>query len=331
MKNVLVSGIAGFVGAHALQQIMKTTDYSVIGLDRLDSSGNLNRLGPFLEANPQYKNRFKFVWHDLKAPLNSTVAAEIGKVNGIIHLAAQSDVHRSFFYPLEFVYDNVCGAANILEYARTLDSLDVFIDYSTDETTSYAPPGVAHKEDAPHNPSNVYAATKSSQRQLSFAYAKSYKIPVITTYTMNQFGEMQHISKFLPICIKKILNDETIDIHCDYKNNMKPGSRMYLHTRNSCAAVLFLMKNGKKYGEAYNIPGQVELDNLEFAQLVGKILGKTPKFNMVDFHGSRTEHDAVYRLDGTKLKETGFIYPVEFEKSLEKCIFWTMNHPKWLE
>lgn len=330
MKHILLTGVAGFVGSHALQGIMKNTDWNIVGLDRLDSSGNLNRIGPFLEANPQYKNRFKFIWHDLKALITPTISAQIGKIDSIIHLASQSDVHRSFHYPLEFVYDNVGGCATILEYARTLDSLEVFIDYNTDECAAYAAPGIYHKEEAAHNPSNVYSATKSSQRQLCFAYAKTYHLPIITTYTMNQIGEMQHISKFLPICIKKILNNEVIDIHCDFKNNMKPGVRMYLHTRNSIDATLFLMKNGKKDGSAYNIAGQIELDNLEFASLVGKIMNKTPIFNMVNFHGQRNDHDSCYRLDGSKLMNMGFKYPVGFYPSLEKTINWYLQNQEWL-
>lgn len=330
MKNILITGIAGFVGSHALQGIMRSTDLNVVGLDRLDNSGNLNRLGPFLDANPHYKKRFKFIWHDLKSPITSTISAQIGKIDSILHLASQSDVHRSFNYPVEFVHDNVVGCSTILEYARTIDNLDIFIDYNTDECAAYAAPGVFHKEEAPHNPSNVYSATKSAQRQLCFAYAKTYHLPIITTYTMNQFGEMQHITKFLPLCIKKILNGETIDIHCDYKNNMKPGSRMYLHTRNSIDATLFLMEHGLKNGEAYNVAGQIELNNLEFANLIGKIMNKTVSVNMVDFHGQRNDHDSCYRLDGSKLLSMGYKYPVEFYPSIEKTVNWYLDNPEWL-
>ena len=146
---------------------------------------------------------------------------------------------------------------------------------------------------------------------------------------MNVFGERQLYEKFIPICIRKILNGETIDIH-SYPGCKKSGTRFYIHARNVAAAVLFLLENGK-VGDKYNITGEKEVSNLEMAQYIADIIGKPLYYNMVDFHHDRPGHDLRYGLDGTKMKEMGWKLPVNFEESLVKTIKWTIANPKWLE
>ena len=124
MKKVLITGGAGFIAHHLIGQILKTTDWQIISLDRLDYSGNLNRLHDImLSFDLEERKRVRIVHHDLKAALNPLVCSEIGQVDYILHLAAGSHVDRSIDYPMEFVLDNVVGTANILDFARTQDNL----------------------------------------------------------------------------------------------------------------------------------------------------------------------------------------------------------------
>jgi len=121
MKRVLVTGGAGFIAHHLVSQILKTTDWEIVTLDRLDFSGNLNRLHDILQDfSEKDKSRVKIVFHDLKAAINPLIVADIGKVDYILHLAAGSHVDRSIEYPLEFVMDNVVATCNILDFARNL-------------------------------------------------------------------------------------------------------------------------------------------------------------------------------------------------------------------
>ena len=123
-KRILITGGAGFIAHHVVNKILSETDWEIVTLDRLDFSGNLNRLKEVVEAFPKSEQkRVKVVYHDLKAELNPEIAATIGKIDYISHLAAGSHVDRSISYPLEFVMDNVVGTAHILDYARKLDSL----------------------------------------------------------------------------------------------------------------------------------------------------------------------------------------------------------------
>jgi len=117
-ETVLVTGGAGFIGHAVIEYLLANTDHNVVSLDRLDVSGNLNRLGALIGEHPEWRTRLRIVWHDLKAPVHDYVINKIGQVDYILHLAAGSHVDRSILYPLEYVMDNVVGTCNILDYAR---------------------------------------------------------------------------------------------------------------------------------------------------------------------------------------------------------------------
>ena len=146
---------------------------------------------------------------------------------------------------------------------------------------------------------------------------------------MNAFGERQHVEKFIPLCIKKILNNEKIYIH-SYPDKKESGTRFYIHAQNIANAVLFLIQNGK-IGEKYNISGEKEVSNLDLALFIAKTIGKDLDYEMIDFHSTRPGHDLRYGLDGNKIYELGWNPKFNFEASLEKTIMWTLNNLDWLE
>ena len=146
---------------------------------------------------------------------------------------------------------------------------------------------------------------------------------------MNAFGERQHVEKFIPLCIKKLLNNEKICIH-SYPDKEKSGTRFYIHARNISSAVLFLIMNGN-LGEKYNITWERVVSNLEMSQSIAKIMNKELDYEMVDFHKDRPGHDLRYGLDGSKLKKIGWAPPLNFEESLSKTVNWTIKNGKWLK
>jgi dTDP-glucose 4,6-dehydratase len=328
MKRILISGACGFVGSHIVEGILKDTDWEIVIIDRLDISGSLERLLN-MECWEKEKQRVKFFWWDLKAPINQITSNQIGKVDYIYHLAASSHVDRSIEDPMSFVMDNVVGTCNILNYARTVKDLQLFIYFSTDEVFGPAPEGTAYKEWDRYKSGNPYAASKAGGEELAIAFENTYKLPIIVTHTMNVYGERQHPEKFMPMVIRKVLNGETVTIHAN-KDKTKSGTRFYIHARNVCKALLFLTKNSSSPGNKYNIVGEREVSNLELAQMIAKIIGKELKYEMVDFHSSRPGHDLRYALDGTKLKSLGFLFPISFEKTLEKTVKWYLKNQKWL-
>lgn len=326
-RHVLVTGGAGFIGHHVVEAILKNTDWVITVLDRLDTSGNLNRLSD-LEVWEAEKRRVHVVFHDLRAEINSQLAAQLGNPDTILHLAASTHVDRSITDPLTFVMDNVVGTTNLLNYARTLD-LSRFVHFSTDEVFGPAPEGVAYKEYDRYNSGNPYAASKAGAEEMAVAFRNTYKLPICVTHTMNVFGERQHPEKFIPKTIRKVLDGDTVTIHAD-RTRTKAGTRFYIHARNVADGLLFILLNAACDGAKYNIVGEREVSNLELAQEVASILERPLKHEMVDFHSSRPGHDLRYALDGGLLAEIGWTPPKTFSESLRKSVLWTVKNDRWL-
>jgi dTDP-glucose 4,6-dehydratase len=329
-KRVLVTGGAGFIGHYLIEEILKRTDYEVVSLDRLDTSGNLNRIAEVLEKNPRWKERVKVVWHDLKAPVNLMVKRKIGKINYILHLAAGSHVDRSIKYPMEFVMDNVVGTVNLLDYAKKFlkDSLELFLYFGTDEIFGPAPEGVFYREDDRYRSNNPYAATKAAAEEMCVAYENTYKMPIIITHTMNVFGLRQHPEKFIPLVIKKIRDKEQILVHAD-RSCTKAGSRHYIHASDVADAILFLLENGET-GEKYNVAGREEIDNERLVKIIASIMDSTADYQLVDFHTSRPGHDLRYALSSEKMKALGWNPKKSVSERLEEVVNWSLKNDGWL-
>jgi len=337
-KNILITGGAGFIAHHVVDKILKTTDWNIVTLDRLDFSGNLNRLNEIVKSYPvNEQKRVKVVHHDLKAELNPEIIAAIGKIDYISHLAAGSHVDRSIHFPLEFVYDNVVGTANILNYARRCDNLERFAYFSTDEVFGPAPIGVNYKENDRYNSTNPYSATKAGAEELVVAFENTYNLPCIITHTMNVFGERQNPEKYIPMVIKKVRDQEVVTVHAD-RNKKIAGSRHYIHAEDVANALLFLFKydisnlkpdiTGAKC-QKFNIVGKDEIDNLELAEFIATSQDKTLKYEMVDFHSQRPGHDLRYSLNGEKMKSMGW-EPKSAYNRLEDVIDWSLKNDRWL-
>lgn len=352
MKRILVTGAAGFIGYHLVKYILENTDWNIVCLDRYDTSGNINRLASYITEDQ--KKRVTIVYHDLKAPINEFTSKALGQVDHVVHLAASSHVDRSIEDPVSFVMDNVVGTTNLLVWAkdggmrriihRNRFEVDMgfdympdteytgkFINFSTDEVFGPAPDGYAHKEDDPHKGSNPYSASKSGQEDMGYAFHVTYGLPVITTHTMNNFGEMQHPEKLVPRTIRSVIEGKPMPIFAklnDAGELEAIGSRFWIHCKNTASAVLFLLEKGNP-GESYNIIGFDELTNLEIAMKVAEIVGKPLIPEFVDFHRVRPGHDRRYALDGSKMRDMGWRPIVDFDNSLKETVEWTIAHPEW--
>jgi dTDP-glucose 4,6-dehydratase len=338
MKRALITGGAGFIAHHLIGQILSNTDWEIITLDRLDYSGNLNRLHDLMiQFDPEVRKRVKIVHHDLKAELNPLIKSEIGKVDYVLHLAAGSHVDRSIQYPMEFVMDNVVATCNILEYSRTQDNLERFIYFGTDEVFGPASNGIKYRENDRYNSTNPYSATKAGGEELAVAYENTYGLPVYITHTMNVFGERQHPEKYIPMCIRRIRDGETVTIHSDSTRTI-PGSRHYIHAEDVSSAILFLLNYkgafeptwGNAKCPKFNIVGSEELNNLELAHIIADAQVKELKYELVDFHSSRPGHDLRYALDGNKMKEMGWIPQKSVRDRIHQVTNWTLNNERWI-
>jgi dTDP-glucose 4,6-dehydratase len=320
--NILLTGGAGFIGSHVLFDLT-SQGHHVVLLDKLDHSGTLERI-KHLHPPPSYR----YVYHDLKAPLNALVRERIGRVDMILHLAAMSHVDRSIQDPVGTVHENVLGTVNLLEFARSQPTLQHFIYFSTDEVFGPADEGApGFKEWDRYNSANPYAASKAAAEEFVLAYANTYGIPVSITHTMNVYGPLQAGEKYIPSTIRKLLAGEQITVHAD-RTCTNAGKRTYIHVSDVCAALGIVMRLPPQ-DDKYNIVGEREVDNLEVAKTVAKVLGVEGSYQLVDFHSSRPGHDLRYALDGSKLESFGFKHKYPFEKGIEDTVKWYLNNKEW--
>jgi dTDP-glucose 4,6-dehydratase len=330
--RVLLTGVSGFFGAHMLEHLLEETDWEIVGIASWKHRGKPERVEEVL--NDETRHRVTIITHDLNAPLSDKTKERIGHIDYIINAASDSHVDRSIDDPVSFVENNISLVLNMLEYARDVKPKK-FIQFSTDEVYGPASSDERHPEWSTILPSNPYSASKAAQEAIAFSYWRTYGLPLIITNTMNMFGEMQDAEKYTAQLIKKVYRGEEVTVHGS-ENNI--GSRFYLHARNCADAILFILRNiepiqfsdSELYPQRFNVVGDVELNNLELAEMVAQVLEKPLVYHFEDFHKTRPGHDRRYALDGSKLKDAGWEAPMDFEQSLIKYINWTLKHPLWL-
>lgn len=341
MKKILITGGCGFAGAHVVEHFLRKTDWDIIIWDKMTyAASGLDRIR---DINAFDNKRVQFFSTDFTRKISEGMVYENKDVNYILHMGAETHVNNSIKDPGPFVYSNVVGTYNMLEFAKKCDNLDAFVYFSTDEV--YGPAALLdddvlkmtgwtltldhnYREWDRFNCTNPYAATKAGAEQLTLSYMNTYKLPGFIVNCMNLFGERQHPEKYIPLCINKILKGEKITIH-GTSDGLTSGSRFYIHCRNMANAVHWLFKKFDQR-DKYNIVGEQEVTNLELAQMIANIVKKPLDYEIVDFHSSRPGHDLRYGLDDTKLNGMGFKIPVTFKEGLTKTVEWTLKNKKWL-
>lgn len=340
MKKVLLTGAGGAIGCHLLAHIMHNTDWEVVATDSFnpDHKGYFDRITRVCKDNPEWEKRIRIFVHDLNAPFTSREIKVIGQIDYVLNLASRSDVQASIEDPVSFIRNNTELMLNMLEYARAAKP-EAFLHFSTDEVYGATPKDSGgHKEWDTILPSNPYSASKAAQEAMAIAWWRSFGVPLIITNTMNNFGEMQAPSKFPAMIQQKIQRGEAVTVHCSADGEV--GTRYYIHSRNTADAVLFILKNVKPIihqpGEIdrpmrLNIVGDKQMSNLELVEMIGRLMGMTPKIEMMNFHENNPGHDLHYGMNGDKLASLGWKSPVPFEQSLKKTIEWQQQNQEWMQ
>jgi len=339
--HVLLTGAGGFVGHHTLAHLLKNTDYEFVVTDSFRHRGNSARLRSVFEEIPESRNRVRVITHDLTTPIDSVTRREFGKINTIISMASESHVDRSIEEPRSFIENNVNLILTLLDYSRNLDSLDLFLQISTDEVYGPAASNTKHREWDTYLPSNPYSASKAAQESICFSYWRTYGLPMVLTNTMNIVGERQDTEKFVPMVIKNLIKKVSIPVHAKKTfDAWESGSRFYLHARNQADALLYIISNKdriklnfseeNKVMEKFHIVGEKELTNEEMVRLLASFIEVEPKIDFVDFHTSRPGHDLRYALDGQKMAGLGWKPPVPLEESLKRTVGWYQSNIDWI-
>jgi dTDP-glucose 4,6-dehydratase len=330
--RVLLTGAAGFAGSHALRHLLVSTDWDITCPVSLDHKGRAARIEHACAGMDT--SRVTVFSCDLAQPLTAHARTLIGQPDYIINYASASHVDRSITDPAPFVTNNVALMLTLLEFARTLPALRALVHVSTDEVYGPSYGGELHGEDDQHRPSNPYAASKSCQSQLGYAWWRTYGVPFTEVYGCNMFGEQaQDPEKFFPKVMAAVAAGETVPVHAAADGT--PGTRFWQHARNVADAILFICQNvtPARYAEdgavvpsRYNVTSGDRISNLDLAKTIAAAMGLPLIYEMTDYHSSRPGHDLAYGIDGSRLRALGWQPPVDFETAVKRTVAWELDH-----
>ena len=317
MKNILVTGGAGFIGSNFVRYMLnKYQDYKIVNLDLLTYAGNIKSLDD-IKDNPNYL----FVKGDIADnKLVDKIVSE-NKIDVIINFAAESHVDRSITNPDIFVKTNVLGTQNLLEVAKKY-KLEKFFQISTDEVYGSLGKTGFFTEKTPLSPNSPYSASKAGADLLVMAYHHTFGLNVNITRCSNNYGPYQFPEKLIPLFITNALYNKQVPLYGDGLN-----IRDWLFVEDHCSAIDTVLHKGKN-GEIYNVGGNNEKTNKYITDTILKYLGKDS--SLIKYVTDRLGHDRRYAIDATKIKEElGWQPQYKFEQAIEKTIEWYLNNEQW--
>lgn len=331
MKSILITGGAGFIGSHVVRLFVnKYPGLHIVNLDALTYAGNLENL-----RDIEKKDNYTFVKTDITDASAVEQVFKDYKIEGVIHLAAESHVDRSIADPLAFIQTNILGTVNLLNAARSSwkDNLEgkLFYHISTDEVYGSLGNTGFFTEETSYDPRSPYSSSKASSDHLVRAYYHTYKIPVLISNCSNNYGPNQFPEKLIPLAIHNIRNSKPVPVYGKGEN-----IRDWLYVEDHARAIDLIFHNGKM-GETYNIGGHNEWKNIDLILLLCRImdkkLGRTSGTSekLISFVKDRAGHDLRYAIDSSKIqKELGWKPSLQFEEGLEKTVEWYLNNEIWI-
>ena len=332
MKNILVTGGAGFIGSNFIKLMLERGEHNLINLDALTYAGNLENL-----ADIKDDQRYTFVKGDVcDRDLLDNLFAKY-KIDTVVHFAAESHVDRSIEDPEIFLKTNIMGTQALLDTAKKhwkmkpQDKYDreyqpgvKYLQVSTDEVYGALGKTGLFTESTPLAPNSPYSASKASADMLVRAYHETFGLPVNITRCSNNYGPYQFPEKLIPLMIHNCQEDKKLPV---YGDGMQV--RDWLHVKDHCTAILTVLEKGE-LGEVYNIGGNNEKANIEIVKLIIKELGKTE--DLIEYVKDRPGHDRRYAIDNTKITtKLGWSPSYTFEQGMAETIQWYLSHEAWLE
>ncbi len=332
MKNILITGGAGFIGSHVVRLFsQKYADYKIVNLDKLTYAGNLANL-----TDVENKENYEFVKGDIND--QDFIIEFFKKYNfeRVIHLAAESHVDRSISNPNEFVFTNIVGTLNLLNASRTIwkDNMEgkLFYHISTDEVYGSLGDEGLFTESTAYDPRSPYSASKASSDHIVRAYFHTFGLPVVISNCSNNYGPNQFPEKLIPLFINNIKNNKPLPVYGKGIN-----VRDWLYVEDHASAIDVIFHNGKK-GETYNIGGNNEWRNIDLIkkliEIMDKKLGRDAGTSekLITYVTDRAGHDMRYAIDSSKLKnELGWEPSLQFGEGLDKTVDWYLHNEKWLD
>ena len=334
MKNILVTGGAGFIGSNFIQYILDHQKDLVllVNLDALTYAGNLENLKAV-----EQDARYRFVKGDIRDKELVEQLFQKYDFDTVVHFAAESHVDRSITDPEVFLTTNILGTHTLLEAAKSAwkcepdnkHSKDYregvrYLQVSTDEVYGALGKTGMFTETTPLAPNSPYSASKASADMLVRAYYQTFGLPVNITRCSNNYGPYQFPEKLIPLMIHNARHDKPLPV---YGDGMQ--IRDWLHVKDHCAAIAAVLEAGRP-GEIYNIGGNNEKANLEIVRLILKELDKSEE--LIQYVQDRPGHDRRYAIDNTKITtELGWRPAYTFEQGIHETIQWYLQNTGWVE
>jgi dTDP-glucose 4,6-dehydratase len=313
-KTLLITGGAGFIGSNFIHFLLrKYPGVRLINLDKLTYAGNLDNL-----RDVAGEARYEFIHGDVRD--RELVRAILPRVQGVFHFAAETHVDRSILDAGEFVLTDVYGTFVLLESLKSAPPLDFFLHVSTDEVYGSRGEGF-FKEGDPLNPSSPYAASKAGADRLAYAYHVTHGLPVVIARPSNNFGPFQYPEKFIPLFVTHALEDKPLPLYGRGEN-----VRDWLYVEDCCRAIDLLASRGR-LGEVYNVGAGNEVRNIEVAERICDLLGKSR--SLIRFVPDRLGHDRRYALDCAKIRELNWNPEARFDEALASTVRWYRENESW--
>jgi dTDP-glucose 4,6-dehydratase len=312
--RILVTGGAGFIGSHLVRRLLANGSDSVVNVDALRYSGNLENLAE-VAGHPRYT----FVHADICDARTISQVMKEHRIEGVINCAAETHVDRSIVEPGAFAKTDVIGTAVLLDEARRV-GVARFLHVSTDEVYGSVEAGFSTEGD-PLDPRSPYSASKAGGDLLVRSYWTTYQFPVLITRGSNTYGPNQYPEKFIPLFVTNALEDQPLPMYGDGRYR-----RDWLSVFDHCAGIEHVFRHGQP-GVIYNIGGGNERENMAVADMILAHLGK-PK-SLIRFVQDRPGHDRRYAVDCSRLRALGWAPTVPFEEGLRATVDWYRNHQAW--
>lgn len=251
--NVLVTGGAGFIGSHLVEELVKKK-YKVLVLDNL-STGNIKNL-------KKVKNKIKFVKFDLLK--NKNLSKLLSNIEYVFHLAALSKVGESFKNSQIYYKTNVVGTQNLLNSINKKKIKKLI--YSASASCYGNPKEIPTSENAKINTLSPYALTKWMSEKMIMEYAEIYKFPAISLRFFNVYGPRSTVSSayssVISVFLKQKLSNKSLTIVGDGLQ-----SRSFIYVSDVVNSIIKAARSNIK-NEIFNVGSQKSVKIIEIAKLL---------------------------------------------------------------
>lgn len=322
MKNILITGGAGFIGSNFIYYLQNNyPDDRIVCLDSLTYAGNMQTLEVAIQSP-----KFRFVKGDIADRGTVFKLFKEESPDIVVNFAAESHVDRSVENPGIFLQTNIIGTQVLMD-ACCKYGIERFHQVSTDEVYGELPldrTDLFFTEDTPIHTSSPYSASKAAADLLVLAYHRTFDLPVTISRCSNNYGPFHFPEKLIPLMITRALNDQSLPVYGKGEN-----VRDWLYVEDHCIAIDLVMRRGR-VGEVYNIGGHNERNNINVVKTILKVLGKPE--SLITFVTDRPGHDMRYGIDPTKINtELGWLPTTRFDDGIQKTIQWYLNNRSWWE